>query len=44
VIALGRSEMRDVVDSGEDVEVVCEFCRDRHVFAVEEVEALLQTS
>jgi molecular chaperone Hsp33 len=44
VIALGRSEMRDVVDSGEDVEVVCEFCRDRHVFAVEEVESLLQTS
>jgi molecular chaperone Hsp33 len=42
VVALGRSEMREIVERGEDVRIRCEFCCDRYVLSADDVGALLQ--
>ena len=42
VVALGRPEMRQIVERGEEVRVRCEFCCDRYVISADDVGALLQ--
>ena len=42
VVALGRSEMRRIVEQGEEVQIRCEFCCDRYVLSPDDVGALLQ--
>lgn len=42
LITLGADELRELVDRGEVVEVVCHFCSKRYHFTVEELDKLLQ--
>lgn len=42
LVTLGADELRELVDRGEPVEVVCHFCSKRYRFAVEEIDRLLQ--
>ncbi len=40
VVLLGREEARDVVESGEDLRVRCEFCATAYLLSPDEVGAL----
>jgi molecular chaperone Hsp33 len=41
VVALGRAEMRAIVEQREELEVCCEFCRERYEISADEVSALM---
>ena len=37
VISLGRKEMASMVEDGEDIEIVCDFCRTKYVYSTDEI-------
>ena len=41
LVLLGREEMQKIVDEGEPVEVVCQFCGKKYTFTEEELKAVL---
>ncbi len=44
LISLGRQEIRDMIEEGQEVEVNCQFCNSHYRFSVEELENLYQRS
>lgn len=42
LVTLGAEELREMVDKGEPIEVVCHFCNKRYDFTVGELDKLLQ--
>ena len=40
LISLGKQEIRDIIEEGEDVEVNCHFCNSRYLFTVEDLKGL----
>lgn len=44
LIGLGREEIRDMIEQGEEIEVNCQFCGKHYRFTIEELEALYQRS
>ena len=41
MISLGKKEISDIVQDGEDIELNCHFCNSNYVFTVDELQALL---
>ena len=39
--SLPKDEIREMIDEGKEIEVVCHFCSRKYKFAVEELEAML---
>ncbi len=44
LISLGKQEIRDMIEEGQEVEVNCQFCNSHYRFSVEELENLYQRS
>jgi len=44
LISLGKQEIRDMIEEGQEVEVNCQFCNSHYRFSVEELESLYQRS
>ena len=42
--SLGRRELQDLIDEGQDVELNCHFCNTNYVFSVEELRRIFQDS
>ena len=40
LLSLGRKELQDLIDEGQDVELNCHFCNTNYVFSVEELSKL----
>lgn len=40
IISIGKKELQDLIDAGEEIEVNCHFCNTNYKFSVEELEAL----
>lgn len=41
LISLGKKEISDIVQDGEDIELNCHFCNSNYIFTVDELQALL---
>ncbi len=41
IISIGKKEITDMIDEGEDIEVNCHFCNTQYQFSVEELKQLL---
>ena len=41
LIATGREELRQMIDEGKEIEMVCSFCRKKYIVSVEELKKLL---
>lgn len=41
IISIGKKEITDMIDEGEDIEVNCHFCNTQYQFSVEELKKLL---
>ena len=44
LISLGKKEVQDMIEEGQDIEVNCHFCNTRYAFSVEELKALSRKS
>ncbi len=42
LVSLGKKELQEMADAGEEVEMHCHFCNKRYVFSVQEIEALMK--
>lgn len=42
IISIGKKEITDMIDDGEDIEVNCHFCNTHYLFSVEELRELLK--
>ena len=42
LISLGSSELKDIIETQGSAELTCQFCRARHAFEKEELEAILE--
>ncbi len=42
IIALGKDEIEDIINEGEDIELVCHFCNKKYTVSVEEMKTLLE--
>jgi molecular chaperone Hsp33 len=40
LIAVGKKELKDMIDDGKEIEVNCHFCSKHYVFSVEELKTL----
>ena len=40
IISIGKKELQNMIDDGEEIEVNCHFCNTNYKFSVEELEAL----
>ncbi len=40
LISIGRKELQDMIDEGEDIEMKCHFCNSSYVFTVEDMKRL----
>lgn len=38
LISLGRSQLQELIDDGEEIEIKCDFCRKRYTFSIEELQ------
>lgn len=41
LLSLGRKELQDLIDEGQDVELNCHFCNTNYVFTVEELQGMI---
>ena len=41
LISLGKKEIQDMIDDGQEIEVGCHFCNKKYIFSVEELKRLL---
>lgn len=41
LISLGKKEIQDMIDDGQEIEVNCHFCNEKYKFSVEELKQLL---
>lgn len=44
LISLGKQEIKDMIDDGEEIEVNCQFCNKHYKFSVEELKKLYHKS
>ena len=44
LISLGRQEIKDMIDEGQEIEVNCHFCNTHYKFSVEELKGLYRKS
>ena len=44
LIAMGRKELQNIIDDGEEIEVKCHFCNTAYTYSIREVEFLMQTA
>lgn len=44
LISLGKKEIREMIDDGEEIEVNCHFCNTHYKFSVDELKAIYQKS
>lgn len=44
LISLGKKEIQDMIDDGQEIEVNCHFCNKKHTFSIEELKALYRKS
>lgn len=42
IISIGRKDLQEIIDDGEDIEVNCQFCGKHYIMTTEELKALLQ--
>lgn len=42
VISVGKKEIQDMIDDGQDIEVKCHFCNTAYTFSVEELKQILK--
>ena len=40
IISIGKKELQNMIDDGEDIEVNCHFCNTNYKFSVEDLKAL----
>lgn len=44
LISVGRKDLQEMIDDGEDIEMKCHFCNSAYVFSVEEMKQLIKKS
>ena len=44
IISVGKKEIQEMIDDGQDIEVKCHFCNTAYTFSVEELKELLKKS
>ena len=44
LIAMGKTELSDIIEEGEEIEVKCHFCNTAYTYSIKEMEFLLQTA
>ena len=44
LISLGKKEIQDMIEDGQEIEVNCHFCNKKHTFSIEELKALYRKS
>lgn len=44
LISIGRKDLKEMIDDGEEIEVNCHFCNKNHTFSIEELKDLLKKS
>lgn len=44
LISLGKKELRDIIEEGQEIEINCHFCNTKYKFSVEEVKQLYHKS
>ncbi len=44
LISLGKKEIQDMIDDGQEIEVNCHFCNKKHTFSIEELKTLYRKS
>ena len=42
VISVGKKEIQDMIDDGQDIEVKCHFCNAAYKYSVEELKDILK--
>ena len=42
VISVGKKEIQDMIDDGQDIEVKCHFCNTAYKYSVEELKDILK--
>lgn len=43
LISIGREDLQELADSGENIEVCCHFCNEKYVFTPEEILGMIET-
>ena len=44
LISLGREELSSLIAEGEPVELVCQFCKSKYTFSVDDLKAMLEAA
>jgi molecular chaperone Hsp33 len=44
VVSIGRKDLQEMIDDGEDIEVKCHFCNSAYKYTVEELEDIIKRS
>ena len=44
MISVGKKEIQDMIDDGQDIEVKCHFCNEAYNYTVDELKELLKKS
>ena len=44
VVSIGRKDLQEIIDDGEDIEVKCHFCNTAYKYTVEELENIIKRS
>lgn len=44
IISLGKKEIQEMIDDGEEIEVNCQFCQSHYHFSVEELKEMLEVA
>jgi len=42
IVAIGKKDLQEIIDDGEPIEVVCQFCGKKYNFAIEELKEFLK--
>lgn len=44
IACVGTEELENMIDEGREIEVLCQFCGEKHIFTVEELKAMLDAA
>ena len=42
LISLGKKELQDMIDDGQEIEVNCHFCNKKYSFSIEELKQMVK--
>ena len=42
IISIGKKDIQDMIDDGQEIEVNCHFCNSHYTFTVEELKQMLE--